>query len=928
MRDRIPGNPGRVLITPESGEAYYATLERADNPRQIGDALNKKNLLPDEVAEKLGLDPAENPVPADAFEHIGEKGLILNFTVHGGTVAPGSANEGDLWVNTSNPITSWTYSSDEPTNPAEGKVWFAANNSLALDTGATGNVIIYPLSAAQFTLGVWMGVDVKIYRDGKWGPEKPPYIYLYNNGAEDISGGFKGEPYKPSGAGGTVLTPVVDYFDSSKHPIKITLPSGGYAFSIFNETAFSIDGVNQIEVVYSNASASGVSFGVTKTKTGNYTVDASATPASGEGVAIIDVSALTGDYYFAVSMSGASGATVTISEIRLNGGSSVGGGTSGGGSVIIPGGSISTEVIEQAVKNYLDENPVEGLVPTVQDYGAKGDGATDDTTAFQAALAENRVVFVPGGTYVLSDTLIIEANCCLELSQDTVLQFTQTNSNGIVMQGSATLRANNAIISVPYGFTDKVVTMDTDLETDRIIRPYRKEGSNQFKRQRFVYDVNIIKQTSDGFCRSVDGKCSGTALDMHTESYANDHRWMWGITGGGIRIAGAFSYGIRALNVDSPVGSAGHYEDDAWNHDLRIEAVIEACEIGVALENCNCAHLSVTVQPNSAMNGVKYAKHGVYLKDSKAIDLTRSRVWDWDENRTLWTDGGQYQHLAMIGNCSGLLLDDYLYYWKSADIRNLIYTDTPSNLEKMTILQEPITRWFKTIEGKPYYYNGVENIPLMGRSEIQEYFVTDRVANFTDVLATAKDTDGAIYNGIGYKKRARVVMNSGAVVEDTNSAYYVATGFIPCEAGDVIYVSGANFASMEGSTGIVYFDANFNRIWSATCAVLMPNGSNYSTYYQRGENTADGVKIITSANLKEKGTVAFVRFTFYMNDFSDNAAISVNNEIKWEQAGFLTDGIKVKGENILGNLALTSPNGTRFVLTVSDSGTLSAIETN
>lgn len=65
MKDRVPVNPGRVLITPETGNAYYATLTRADNPRQEGDPLNKNTLLKDATAELLGGDASM--LPDEAF---------------------------------------------------------------------------------------------------------------------------------------------------------------------------------------------------------------------------------------------------------------------------------------------------------------------------------------------------------------------------------------------------------------------------------------------------------------------------------------------------------------------------------------------------------------------------------------------------------------------------------------------------------------------------------------------------------------------------------------------------------------------------------------------------------------------------------------------------------------------------------------------
>lgn len=46
-------------------------------------------------------------------------------------------------------------------------------------------------------------------------------------------------------------------------------------------------------------------------------------------------------------------------------------------------------------------------VVNVRDYGATGDGVTNDTAAFQAALAVSKVVFVPPGDYILSPSFEI-----------------------------------------------------------------------------------------------------------------------------------------------------------------------------------------------------------------------------------------------------------------------------------------------------------------------------------------------------------------------------------------------------------------------------------------------------------------------------------------------------------------------------------------
>ncbi len=43
FKDRVPQKPGRVKITPENGTAFYATMERADDPIEVGTPLNAMN---------------------------------------------------------------------------------------------------------------------------------------------------------------------------------------------------------------------------------------------------------------------------------------------------------------------------------------------------------------------------------------------------------------------------------------------------------------------------------------------------------------------------------------------------------------------------------------------------------------------------------------------------------------------------------------------------------------------------------------------------------------------------------------------------------------------------------------------------------------------------------------------------------------------
>lgn len=72
MKDRVPTYPGRVRMTPVTGQTNVYDMELADQPTEAGTPLNKANLLTDATATALGLDPSDNPSPDDAFDQIAQ----------------------------------------------------------------------------------------------------------------------------------------------------------------------------------------------------------------------------------------------------------------------------------------------------------------------------------------------------------------------------------------------------------------------------------------------------------------------------------------------------------------------------------------------------------------------------------------------------------------------------------------------------------------------------------------------------------------------------------------------------------------------------------------------------------------------------------------------------------------------------------------
>lgn len=71
MQDRIPTYPGRVKLTPVTGEENTYDMERADGPVQEGTPINAWTLLENDTAELFEL-TGEAAIPNNAFKIIGK----------------------------------------------------------------------------------------------------------------------------------------------------------------------------------------------------------------------------------------------------------------------------------------------------------------------------------------------------------------------------------------------------------------------------------------------------------------------------------------------------------------------------------------------------------------------------------------------------------------------------------------------------------------------------------------------------------------------------------------------------------------------------------------------------------------------------------------------------------------------------------------
>lgn len=256
-------------------------------------------------------------------------------------------------------------------------------------------------------------------------------------------------------------------------------------------------------------------------------------------------------------------------------------------------------------------------VVNVRDFGAKGDGVTDDTTAIQAALdaAKGKIAFFPPGVYAVSDTLIARTGTKVQgsgnvdiweqnysigtviktIGAGTAQRWTDISDddasietpllvaggNGVFFEDITLLTQGESLWSIGLffpcvkqcgyshvnviGFTNAPIYLDaTWSDRNTVLKTLHPEietstGMNEF------YGENFYAQGV-----SVGVKVQGTKRDP--DNYESDSEWQWGWGGAsdivfmkgrcsGIWVDGAIYngaqaiQGIRFIYVDTRIGS-------------------------------------------------------------------------------------------------------------------------------------------------------------------------------------------------------------------------------------------------------------------------------------------------------------------------------------------------------------------------------------
>ena len=136
------------------------------------------------------------------------------------------------------------------------------------------------------------------------------------------------------------------------------------------------------------------------------------------------------------------------------------------------------------------------------------------------------------------------------------------------------------------------------------------------------------------------------------------------------------------------------------------------------------------------------------------------------------------------------------------------------------------------------------------------------IPQFKDWLPLAIDSDGSIYNGVGYKYGWRL-NSAGNVVEDTTGC--VVTGFIPFKKGDILRFY--NITLNQNNNMVIQYKSDFTKYGNPT-------------YRSDFINEGNGVYKIETSNYLD--TTAYIRLS--VGSFSEDSVITVNEEIVYSVA--------------------------------------------
>ena len=228
------------------------------------------------------------------------------------------------------------------------------------------------------------------------------------------------------------------------------------------------------------------------------------------------------------------------------------------------------------------------IVVTPQDFGAKGDGKTDDTKAFRLADASKYDVFVPAGSYVVND---------FEFASSKTWTFQRSSGNQWFAKGNARLLSSTTT-KVTHGAKIYNLRVDYNGKKDISKRPVGLQLTSHFSELHGVY----VSYFYIGIELGGSDHCNYTKIyDLY--SWYNYYC--------GVKIAGTDKAQVNFVSFyDCNVGSNG-----VAVHDLKVKPNVTR-GYGFYIATANGLYIS-----NADVSSNETA--GIYIDNSTTTKQTR-----------------------------------------------------------------------------------------------------------------------------------------------------------------------------------------------------------------------------------------------------------------------------------------------------------------
>ena len=562
-------------------------------------------------------------------------------------------------------------------------------------------------------------------------------------------------------------------------------------------------------------------------------------------------------------------------------------------------------------------------------YGAKGDGATDDTAAIQAAIdaafafGKMRVYF-PSGIYKTTAPLLLTTS-----TNNSIVGQRWWDGHGVQLVGdsrstSIITKTNNSTWTEPSTVmheTEKERAFMQDVPIDStLILSGLGTGVK-------ISELYIKNESTSSNAHGIYGSRSRSCLEhLNVNAYHGINLYSFFNTIRDIR----YNCRENALTIGQGTSSV-------------IETMfVSGCKNPYVI---NSSYTNVNNLAADACTGTIYNFTGLGLvmnacgAESPAADYIVATGYDSSvtvNGLHCWRQTGSNAAVMRFNGPASICVNNLsiLDNIQLSAVRSLVSVANASEIEFQLngfktyqgtgINNSAFTRLFDSVPAGDsavivnalgmsgaYKVNADLSLTPLQVKATDVEFITPSTGRYVDV---PQFTNKLSVNDTDYADNYRF-SGSGQLTADT--AYWV-SGYIPVSAGDIVRVRYADTANAP------HLDTSAGNVWARPVLVRYDSSKNMlgNPIYE-----ATGVLTIDADHLGFSYTVASGVYSRVSGrDTAANTILTVNEEIKSERVWQgepmqLVPYVKVSGENVV----ITAPNGTNYTLSVDDSGNLSAI---